>query len=236
MGNESRTALVEFQIREENASQAEWLETWGPRGQDALDGEPDTVAYGATVNLEDELNVLIFERYAHGDESLAAHMDRPAHDTLMKALGERNMTKRRVLSTVFNDIPGYGWWGRGPSGASRAPGNVLVIIGMRFGDEAQREKFLEISRQHADYCFENEADTLIYSGGIATGDADREIDVKSGDLIFVMACTNQEAVQKHAEDPNHLAIGDKLQEAGIEMQLTFMRSYLSTKYGYLWRE
>ena len=49
MGNESRTALVEFQIREENASQAEWLETTNLRGQDALDGEPDTVAYGATV-------------------------------------------------------------------------------------------------------------------------------------------------------------------------------------------
>ena len=236
MGNESRTALVEFQIRDENASQAEWLEVWKPRGQDALEGEPDTVAYGATVNVENELNVLIFERYANGDESLAAHMDRPAHDDLMKALGERNMTKRRVMSTVFNDIPGYGWWGRGPAGASQQAGHLLVIIGMRFGDDAQRDRFIEISGEHAKYCYENEPDTLIYSGGIATGDADREIDLKEGELVFVMACTSQEAAQKHAEDPNHLAVGGKLEEAGVNMEVTFMRTYRSTEFGYLWRE
>ena len=81
------------------------------------------------------MNVLIFERYARGDESIATHVERPSQDTLTNALGEGSMTRRRALSAVFNDIPDYGWWGRGPAGASHEAGHLLVIMGMRFGSE-----------------------------------------------------------------------------------------------------
>ncbi|SVA23608.1 uncharacterized protein METZ01_LOCUS76462, partial [marine metagenome] len=54
----------------------EWLVEWNKRALDARDGEPETIAYAAAVNVEDENGVLIFERYANGEQSLKTHSDR----------------------------------------------------------------------------------------------------------------------------------------------------------------
>lgn len=228
------TALVEYQIRAENTDMAEWLSVWNPRGEDALIGEPETSAYATAVNVENELNVLVFERYAHGESSVQQHMARPAHAELMTALGERNLTKRRVMSTSFEDVADYGWWSRPekPSGADV----ILVVLGMRFENDESKTRFLDLSRGHAAYCLDNEPDTLIYSGGIATGDADRELDIKTGDLIFIMGCTDMAAAEKHSNDPNHIALGAKFSEAGVAMEVTFNRTYRTTGHGYLWRQ
>ena len=89
------TAIVEFQIRTETTSLEEWLDEWQKRAEDAFEFEPETTAYEACVNVEDPSRVLIFERYAHGMDSVQAHMDRDAHKHLHAVMGEKNMTKRQ---------------------------------------------------------------------------------------------------------------------------------------------
>ncbi len=236
MTNESMTALVEFQIRPETTSLTDWLEVWNKRAEDARDGEPETTAYAASVNVENELNVLVYERYQNGSSSLKAHSERPAHAALMETMGAANMTKRRVMSTRFVDLPDYGWWGRPGSGsASTDTGCMLIVVGLRLETDAL-EAFIRLSAEHADYCRDNEPDTLIYSGGIAAADADREIDVKKGDLIFVMGTTDEAARQRHAEDPKHLVLGPRMSAKGVEPVVTFRRTYRTTGNGFLWRD
>ena len=55
----------------------EWLAEWNKRALDARDGEPETTAYAAAVNVEEESRVLIFERYAFGQRSLKIHENQP---------------------------------------------------------------------------------------------------------------------------------------------------------------
>ena len=110
--NRPMTTMVEFQIRPENNSMDEWLDEWERRADDALHGEPETSAYASAINLDDDRNVLVFERYTKGQSSLKAHVDRPAHQTLTETMGQRNMTKRRVMSSRYFDVPEFGWWSR----------------------------------------------------------------------------------------------------------------------------
>ncbi|TDJ48957.1 MAG: hypothetical protein E2O48_01655 [Gemmatimonadetes bacterium] len=235
MSDASMTTMVEYQIRAENTSMDAWLDEWEKRAEDALHGEPETSAYAAAINVEDETNVLVFERYEQGDRSLKFHMDRHAHTTLIETMGERRMTKRRVMSARYPDVPDYGWWSRHTTADPGREGAIIVILGLRFADDAKRAAFIELSSGHAAYCWESEPDTLIYSGGIAAADADRELDLKAGDLVFVMACTNMAAVDKHSNDPQHIALGPKLAEQGIVLEPKFMRTYRTTGRGFLWK-
>ena len=230
------TAIVEFQIRKENTTMDDWLSEWDKRAEDARLGEPETTAYASAINLDNELNVLVFERYAKGNSSLKTHVDRPAHQELTKGMGERRMTKRRVMGSLFTDVPELGWWGRPESHRENSKGMILAILGMRFADKAAREEFLALASEHADYCWKNEPDTLIYSAGIASSDADRELDIKQGDLIFVIGCTDVKALEKHRDDPHHLKLGAELSEKQITSENTFIRMYETTGKGFLWRE
>ena len=55
----------------------------------------------------------------------------------------------------------------------------------RFLDEASRASFIEVSSSHADYCWLEEPETSsIYRGRSASADPDREIDLRTGDLVF----------------------------------------------------
>ena len=235
MSNQPQSTVVEFQIRPESNSMKEWLSEWNKRAIDARDGEPETLAYAAAVNVEDENGVLIFERYAQGESSLKIHSERPAHKALMDAMAERNMTKRMVYASSFADASNYGWWTRPERGElAISDGAILVLLGMRFSDEANREKFIELTNGHAEYCLANEPDTLIYSGGFANSDNDRA-DIREGDLLFVMACTDMAAVDKHSNDSQHIALGPKFLEAGVSSERTFMKTYRTTGYGFLWR-
>lgn len=236
MSDAPLTAIVEFQIRPENVTMDGWLDIWDKRARDAWEGEPETSAYAAAVNLEDERNVLVFERYTHGHGSIRKHQEREAHAELTRTMGERNVTKRRVLSALFEDVPDYGWWSRADAdGQAGAAGAIVTLLGMHFADDATRAAFIELSGEHAEYCWREEPETLIYTGGLATADADREIDLKTGDLVFVMVTTDMAATEKHANDPNHLALGAKFAERGIAMDQVFLRSYRATGNGYLWR-
>tara|TARA_B100001245_G_scaffold21217_1_gene13856 strand:- start:544 stop:1005 length:462 start_codon:yes stop_codon:yes gene_type:complete len=153
----------------------------------------------------------------------------------MDAMAERNMTKRMVYASSFTDAPNYGWWSRSERrDAAISEGAILVVFGMRFSNDAHRDKFIELTGEHADYCLGNEPDTLVYGGGFANANSDRA-DIKAGDLIFVMACTDMAAVDKHSNDPRHIALGGKFQEAGITSEATFMKTYRTTGLGFLWR-
>ena len=230
------TAIVEFQIRPENVTMDGWLDIWDKRARDAWEGEPETSAYAAAVNLDDERNVLVFERYTHGEGSIGKHQQREAHAELTRTMGERNVTKRRVMSALFEDVPDYGWWSRADAdGRAGAAGAIVTLLGMRFADDATRAAFIEVSGGHAEYCWREEPETLIYTGGLAAADTDREVDLKTGDLVFVMVTTDMAATEKHANDPNHLALGAKFAERGIAMEQVFLRSYRATGNGYFWR-
>ena len=230
--NAPMTALVEFQIRTEETTMDDWLAEWQKRAQDALEAEPETTAYAAAVSLEDESCVFVIERYARGSASLKFHMDRPSHTELNETMGARRMTKRRVMSVGSFDVPDFGWWHRG-DGTRIQSDAIIVVLGLRFPDDAQRSDFIRMSQGHADYCWDEEPDTLIYSGGIAARDTDRGPEVKQGDLIFVMACTDMAAVEKHSQDPQHLALGPQLVEAGIEVTPIFRKMYRTTGHGFL---
>jgi len=228
------TVMVEFQMRAEATTPEEWLAEWAIRGDDALHGEPETDTYAAALNEDDDHQVLIFERYRNGERSLAAHIDRPAHQELNTAMGEGKMTKRRVMTSRFHDLADFGWWSR-PDADPSPKGAVLRFVGFRFDSDDQRDTFVELTGRHGEYCRENEPGTLIYGAGLAIADADREIDQHGGDLVFVMACSNQAAAEQHAEDPRHLALVAELAERGIVSEPTFRRSYLTSGHGFLWK-
>ena len=230
--NASMMALVEFQIRSGETNLDEWLEVWQKRAQDAFEAEPETTAYAAAVSLDDESSVLIYERYAKGAASLKSHMERPSHKVLTETMGQHRMTKRRVMGMRCIDLPAFGWWGRGVDARIQS-GVIFSISVLRFGDEAQRSKAIAMSQDHADYCWNEEPDTLVYSGGIASSDADRGPEIKQGDFVFIMACTDLAAVEKHSQDPQHLALGSAFADAGIETTFRFNKRYRTTGHGFL---
>ena len=228
------TALVEYEVRTDSTSVNEWLDVWQDRGEDALVGEPETSAYEAAVSDQDTGQVLVFERYTNGRASIDTHIERPAHTTLMETMGGRKMTRRRVMSNHFADIENYGWWSRAVGETPMRDANVLItLIGTRFASDKMKQRYIDVTGEHAAYCFEAEPDTLIYNGGIAQGDADRGPDIKTGDMLFIAAFKNEAAAIKHRDDLRHVALQPRLNE--IERERTFMRTYKSTGRGYLWR-
>jgi quinol monooxygenase YgiN len=167
------TALVEYQVPSETTSVNEWLDVWQDRGEDVLAGEPETSSYEAAVSDQKPNQVLVFERYTNGRASIDAHIARPAHTTLMETMGERKMTRRRVMSNHFADIDDYGWWSRVLDGTPMRDADVLItLMGTRFSSDEMKERYIEVTGEHAAYCFDAEPDTLIYNGCIAQGDAD----------------------------------------------------------------
>ena len=235
VGDRSIGVLVEYQVRTDSVTVDEWLDVWGDRGEDARVGEPETAAYASLRNIDDDPNILVFERYDHGDRSLAAHMARPAHATLTEVMGARNMTKRRVMTVVFSELADHGWWSRPNSVDPSALGTILVASGMRCTVPEDFAFALALIRAHGEYCSSAEPETLIYGAGLAVSKADREVDLNQGDLVLVTACTDMDAVKRHANDPGHRALFAELEAAQVRLERTFTRTYRSTGHGFLWR-
>jgi quinol monooxygenase YgiN len=227
------TVLVEFEVRNDTTTMAQWLDVWGARGLDALAGEPETTAYEAAQSEEHERQVLIFERYARGQPSIDTHQQRAAHSYLQETMGARNMTKRRVMTSLFSDIDHYGWWSRPERAeALRIRGLRLTVIVTRFPDEATKARYIKLTGDHANYCWDNEPDTLIYAGGLAIRDADRGPAIRQGDLLFIAAFADEAAAIKHRDDPAHVALQPKLAELNRERIL--LQTYRTSGEGYLW--
>ncbi len=237
MSNDDRPmiAVVEFEIRTETTTTTEWLDEWEKRAQDAYDHEPETTAYEAAVHVEDETRVLVYERYERGLSSLQIHMERPSHKAIGEAMGSRRMIKRRSLVNIAFDVPDYGWWSR-PNLAPSAKGteHSLTLLGMSFATPTHRHRFIDLSREHARYCWDAEPDTLVYAGGVVADFPDSD-PWAAGDLLFAMACTDAAATEKHATDPNHLALGEKLRTEGIKITNAEATQYRTTGRGFLWR-
>jgi len=228
------TALVEFEVRTANNSVEEWLEVWRERAQDALIGEPETIAYETAVSQDNPSQILVFERYTNGQSSIGAHVKREAHISLNETMGGRNMTRRRVMSNLLNDIDDYGWWSRDAGGQPLAEENVVIVLLVsRFEDAVERQRYIDLTREHARYCRSAEPDTLIYNGGIAQRDADRGPDIKAGDLVFVAAFKDDAALLRHRDDPYHVKLQPVLES--IKRERKFSMSYLSTGRGFLWK-
>lgn len=226
--------MVEFQIRPEATTTDEWLSEWNRRAEDALHAEPETNAYAAALNADDDHQVLVFERYQHGERSLQAHLDRPAHSVLDDTMGERKMTKRRVMSSRFHELTDCGWWSR--PGVDPSPSGAIVrFTGFKVGSEDKRDTFVERTREHAAYCWDTEPGTLVYSGGIAMVDADREIDQRAGDLVFIAVYADMAAADAHNDDRRHVALAEALVTDGIVSEPTFRRTYVTTGHGFCWR-
>ena len=228
-------AIVEFEIRSETTTMAEWLDEWEKRAADAYDHEPETTSYEAAVHVEDESRVLVYERYERGLGSLDIHMKRPSHKAIGEAMMGGRMIKRRSLVNVAFNVPDYGWWER-PDAASpgRAEGYPLILLGMSFDAPAQRDRFVELSGEHARYCWTAEPDTLVYSGAVVADFPDSDPWAKD-DLLFVMVCTDDAATEKHAMDPNHIALGEKFSAEGVEIKNAVATQYRTTGRGFLWR-
>ena len=157
--------------------------------------------------------MLIFKRYVPGQSSIDANVARPAHTTLMETMGERRMTRRRVMSNQFTDTAGYGWWDRAQSDEPMSEAGITItLIGTRFNDVAMRQRYIEVTEERADYCRHAEPGTLIYSGGLALRDPDRGPDVKGGDMLFVAAFANERAAITHRDDLRHVALQHKVNE------------------------
>lgn len=237
MSNDNRPmiAVVEFEIETENTTMSEWLDEWEKRAQDAWDHEPETAGYEAAVHVEDPTRVLVYERYDRGLPSLQTHMERPSHRVIGEAMGSRRMNRRRSLVNIAFDVPDYGWWSRPePPTPTGGAGHTLTLLGMRFGSSDHRDRFVDLGREHARYCLDAEPDTLVYAGGIVADFPDSN-PWAAGDLLFVMACTDAAAREKHATDPNHIALGETLRAQGVEIASAEATEYRTTGRGFLWR-
>ena len=227
------TALVEFEVRTDTTTMAQWLDVWSTRGRDALTDEPETTAYEAAQSEAHERQVLIFERYARGQSSIDTHRQHAAHSHLQETMGARNMTRRGVMAGLFSDIDDYGWWSRPERVEMLRVGGVrLTIIITRFPDETTKARYITLTGDHAKYCWNNEPDTLIYAGGLAVRDAERGPAIRQGDLLFVAAFADDAAAIKHRDDPVHVALQPKLAE--LERERILLQTYRTSGEGYLW--
>lgn len=214
-GNVISTILTEHQVDLESIDR--WIDRWRATASAAINDEPLLLANEAALSDEDSSSVLVYERVSGG-----------AQQQSPPKLAEAIATNMRIQLT---DIPGFGWWSRHTAGLQQGK-LKLSMTGLRFPDETHKEGFLKLSQEHALYCWDEEPDTLIYSCGNVAGFAESELDIENGDLVFVMGCTDEAAVQKHLEDPKHEALGYVLYDAGVRLTPTFSKSYQTLGDGF----
>ena len=251
--SDSFIVLVEYQVRAETTTRAQWLEVFAPRARAAWLGEPDTLAYEAMV-AEDATQVLCFERYRNR-AALEAHTASPAHAALVAEMAARRMTKRMVLPPcllrpVLRDA-GFFWTrggdGNTAPGAPRASvgrrGRPCHILSLRIDEpghrDKHRDKFLSIVAAHARWVREHEPGTLVYGAATAVTDVRKgDCDVKKGDLIFVLICADRDAMRRHTLHPQHKALKQWMRCASGGRDVftrTFSRRFATTGLGFLHR-
>ena len=112
---------------------------------------------------------------------------------------------------------------------------LLTLFALRFPDAEIRIQFIDATRSHSHYCWENEPETQVYGLGIVTSEPQDSYGVKTDDLMVVMICSDDEALAKHRDDPKHLALGAQIVGLGIEVENTFSKTYHLTSHGFLHR-
>ena len=232
-GDPLHTQMFEYEIAAETISKQAWLQNWSERTQDALGAEPGLQACAAMGSLDCDEQVVIFERLENGTAARETLAERPDHAALRQRMGQTDMTRSRVRSLRFVDLPDYGWWRRPERHDKRfAAGVAVTLIATRFADDNSRQTYLRLTRDHARYCYLKESGTLIYSAGEACVDSERALGVQSGDLLFVAAFADDASAEKHRVDLAHVKLQEKL--VNVPRTRVFVRSYVTTGYGFLW--
>ncbi len=213
--------IPEFEVDHETVSRDEWLRVWGVRATDALDHEDYTPSYGAAVALDQPNQVLIFERYAGGEDALRRHMARQAHDALMNEMTARQMTKRRVAMAWLAEVSDWGCWTpRDPSLPSS--GHELSVLGFAFPDDAARHAFIESSRARAAEVLE--ANEAVVIGAMTVTQVDRRRpEMRVGDVFVVAMAANSGALEASTWAGPH---------AG---RVVVNRAFRTADVGYFWK-
>ncbi len=218
--NASKTILTEYQV--DPASIDKWLGHWRSSALDALNSATLVSAHEAALSDENDSSLLIYERHTAGSSTPRPYQPASANGQVS------------AMQIECHDIDGFGWWSRNLVGPQQGHLNLSMTC-LRFPDEGHRQGFIKLSQNHATYCWVAEPDTLIYSAGIVTNYSESELDIKSGDIIFIMGCTDQTAVQKHLEDSKHVALGYELYDAGVRLAPTFSKSYKTYGDGFFYK-
>jgi hypothetical protein len=217
--NAFKTILTEYEIDTDSINQ--WLEHWRSRTLVALNSEKQISAHESALSDENERSVLTYERHTAGSSAARPYQPAPAPGQI------------RTMQIECHDIPAFGWWARDTTKTQQNQLNLSMTC-LRFSDSEHREGFIKLSQNHAAYCWEAETDTLIYSAGIVASYGESDLDIESGDIIFIMGCTDEAAVQKHLEDPKHVALGYELYDAGVRLTPTFSKSYKTYGDGFFY--
>ena len=179
----------------------------------------DIVGY---LSDENDSSLLIYERHIAGSSTTRPYQPASANGQVS------------AMQIECHDIVGFGWWSRNLIGSQQAQLNLSMMC-IRFPDEGHLQGFIKLSQNHAAYCWEAEPDTVIYSAGIVTSYSESDLDIESGDIIFIMGCTDEAAVQKHLEDPKHVALGYQLYDADIRLTPTLTKSYKTCGDGFFYK-
>jgi len=218
--NASKTILTEYQV--DPASRNEWLDHWRSSTLDAIDSATHVSAQEAALSDENDSSLLIYERHIAGSSTTRPYQPASANGQVS------------AMQIECHDIVGFGWWSRNLIGSQQAQLNLSMMC-IRFPDEGHLQGFIKLSQNHAAYCWEAEPDTVIYSAGIVTSYSESDLDIESGDIIFIMGCTDEAAVQKHLEDPKHVALGYQLYDADIRLTPTLTKSYRTCGDGFFYK-
>jgi|TARA_B110000305_G_C19462001_1_gene655136 hypothetical protein len=205
-------AVVLLQTTLYDSAQASW--------RSSVEAFNQSAGLSSCVNAletECENNALLF---LHGHQKIVD-----------KAQRELGSLPGLQLSVSLEPVAGYGWWHRGPM--TNLQGMLLTVFSMRFPESQARDRFIEATRSHSHYCWDNEPDTQVYGLGKVSGKTIGEYAINQGDLIVVMICTDEEAQDKHRNDPRHLKLGTQIAELGIEVKNTFAKTYQLSGHGFL---
>jgi hypothetical protein len=134
---------------------------------------------------------------------------------------------------ALSPVPGWGWWQREVT-IDHAD-MIMVVLGMRFADKDSRERFVAATKAHGDYCLRNEPATLVYGLGQIADRSPSADAFTVGDLVVIMACADQHALDQHANDPKHLALASRMADLRIEVESHFSQTYQLRADGFLWR-
>ncbi len=216
--NKSITSVTEYRLDPESSSSSTLRSSGGYGALHELQVETQDWAREFAVSDEDSAHIMVYEK---------GNLECSSTRTELPLVSAAHLL---MHATLF-DIEGFGWWSRDLENPQRRQLS-LSLTGLRFPDESNKDRFLELSKEHAAYCWNAEPDTLIYSAGIVTDCIGGDIDIELGDLIFVMGCTDENAVEKHLNDPKHIALGYQLHDAGVKLMPTFSRTYRTTGDGF----
>ena len=223
---------VEFEVRRETTTTADWIRTWGERATDAFDYEPKTTAYEAAVAIDDPNKVLVFERYEGGDASLHEHMHRPAHEALMEKMQSERMTRRRPWIAMGYEVDEFGWrFSKESKTGIKGEGIVIDITALRCSD--QSALIDRACRPQADSTLTNDTGLLLYGMSEVSVEDRKDFDLQAGDLVVSRVYKDFLAYESDKSSEMWTDTYETIKQMGG--QAIFSRTYVSTAAGFVWK-